>query len=353
MKKTRQSNIELLRILAICGVIVLHYNGGSCNALGHVALGSSNHWFLLGLEGLFICAVNLFILISGYYSCTTQRREPIKAIGLLLQVMAFYGAVYLLDAFRSGTFSVTDFIATTLPTNYFVVQYVALYLISPYLNLALQRLSKHQLHKMILLVVVLFSVWPTLADIGGAVRGEQFMGLNPVGLYGDDWGYTLVNFVMMYLIGAYIRLADVRVKKRYTVAAAAVYTAILALTGKYDPGTGIAWSYCNPIVIAQAVTLFLLFQQMEFSSKIVNGLAKSVFTCFLFHGYLLRKWDAATAVQHSLLYLLAHILSAVVVIYLASWVVDKIYHFLADPILKLIKKLLDYWKLDFSVWKES
>ena len=353
MKKTRQSNIELLRILAICGVIVLHYNGGSCNALGYVAAGSSNHWLLLGLEGLFACAVNLFVLISGYYSCTTQRREPIKAIGLLLQVMAFYGAVYLLDALRTGTFSITSFIAAVLPSNYFVVQYVALYLISPDINLALQQLSKKQLHKLVLLMVFLLSVWPTLSDIVGAVRGSHFMGLNPVSAYGSDWGYTLVNFVLMYVIGAYIRLADIRVKKRYTVVAAMVYTVILAVTGKYDPGTGIAWSYCNPIVIAQAVTLFLLFQQMEFSSKIVNGLAKSVFTCFLFHGYLLGKWDAATAVQHSLLYLLAHILSAVVVIYLASWVVDKIYHFLADPILKLIKKLLDYWKLDFSVWKES
>lgn len=41
MKPSGNSNIE--RILAICGVILLHYNGGACNALAAVNEGSLNH----------------------------------------------------------------------------------------------------------------------------------------------------------------------------------------------------------------------------------------------------------------------------------------------------------------------
>ncbi len=339
MNKTRQSNIELLRILAICGVIVLHYNGGSCNALGNVSQGSVNHWLLLMLEGLFICGVDVFILISGYFSCTSQRRDPLKPIGLLVQVTAFGGAFYLLNALLSGTFSISGFLIALLPANYFVVLYAALYLISPYINLALQRLSSQQLKQLLILAILLFSVWPILADLAGALRGTQFMGLNPVSAYGDDWGYTLVNFVLMYVIGAYLRLAEIRVKKRYTFPIFLVLTTLLAITGKLDPGHGIAWSYCNPLVIAQAVTIFLFFRELSLECKLINTLSTGVFTCFLFHGYILGKWDAAAAVERSPLYLLVHILSAVVIIYPISWVVDKIYHLATAPLLKLTKKL--------------
>ena len=41
MKKARESNIELLRILTICGVVMLHYNGNV--ALGLVTEGTTNY----------------------------------------------------------------------------------------------------------------------------------------------------------------------------------------------------------------------------------------------------------------------------------------------------------------------
>lgn len=54
----RDSNIELLRILTICGVVILHYNG--TQAFSFVNDNSLNYYILLFLEGLCICAVNLF-----------------------------------------------------------------------------------------------------------------------------------------------------------------------------------------------------------------------------------------------------------------------------------------------------
>lgn len=61
----RDSNIELLRIFAILGVIVLHYNNWSMGGgFSYVASGSLNSRVLWSLEGLFICAVNLFVLIT-------------------------------------------------------------------------------------------------------------------------------------------------------------------------------------------------------------------------------------------------------------------------------------------------
>ena len=62
-KRDRESNIELLRILAMIGVILLHYNNPSIGGgLSFVNNGSINYWFLNIVESLFICAVDLFIL---------------------------------------------------------------------------------------------------------------------------------------------------------------------------------------------------------------------------------------------------------------------------------------------------
>ena len=61
--KTRQSNIELLRIFAACGVVILHYNNmGIGGGFGAVSDGSMNQFILMTMEMMAICAVNLYVL---------------------------------------------------------------------------------------------------------------------------------------------------------------------------------------------------------------------------------------------------------------------------------------------------
>ena len=141
MKKTRSSNIELLRILTIFGVVVLHYNGNV--ALGLVSPGTVNHHLLLTLEILFICAVNLFVLISGYFLCQTQKRSGLKALELVIQVMTFGVAKYLVTVILGrAPFSLLTLMVSAVPNNYYVTLYVAVYLLSPYVNILLKKLSQ-------------------------------------------------------------------------------------------------------------------------------------------------------------------------------------------------------------------
>ena len=67
MKKERQSNIELLRMLAIMGVVILHYNNQYFGAAFELVQPETVNYYILSvLESLSICAVDLFILISVY-----------------------------------------------------------------------------------------------------------------------------------------------------------------------------------------------------------------------------------------------------------------------------------------------
>lgn len=328
MKKTRASNIELLRILTICGVVVLHYNG--YYGFSAAAPDSVNFHILSVLEVLFICAVNLFVLISGYFLCESTQRKAIKVIELVVQVMVMGVVKYLLSIlFDTAAFSLTGLIGAAVPNNYFVTFYLALYLLSPYINILVNKLSQKQFSVLLGLVLCLFSLWPTLLDLL-TETGFLFSGLYTTNTAGSQFGYSILNFVMMYLLGAYLKKHPVNSAPWKCGAGFAVCVALLAFVQHYFPA--IARAYSNPLVVAEAAFLFLLFQRLHFSSKLVNSLAAGTFTCFLLHDVFLPEIGIVQAVSAPAPLMIGHIILSVLLIFLACWVVWKIYHLISRPV---------------------
>ena len=103
-QSSRNSSVELLRIIAMCGVVLLHYNntviGGGLRYASGLNLSA-----LILLESLFICAVNLYILISGYFLSVSSTRKLIKPLELIVQVCIFGLLRYTLNAAIAGSFS--------------------------------------------------------------------------------------------------------------------------------------------------------------------------------------------------------------------------------------------------------
>ncbi len=349
MKKVRESNIELLRILAMLGVVVMHFNGEPGKGFEYVAQGSVNHGILLTVESGAICAVNLFMLITGYFSVTTQKRDLAKALYLVLQVSVFRVAYVLVAGLLSGSLAIRSLIGALLPVNYFVILYVAVYLLSPYLNLALQKLTDRGRLKLLLLALALLSVWPTLVELAQDVLHVELAGLSTIGLDGSGSGYTLTNFLLMYLVGAVLRLNCIRWRKGIAGAVLLSCVILLTLWCKLLPGT--AWMYCNPLVILQTMAAFLLVQNLSFTSKAVNQLASATFTCYLVHTYFLPLVDVRKAVQGSPVLLVGILLATSVGIYLISWVCSVVYSVVEKPVRALLARVLR--KIDLSVEEVS
>ena len=145
----RNSSIELLRIIIMHGVIILHYNNGEIGgALLHANPGSINWFYLFFSENLFICAVDLFIMISAYYLTDSQNRKTIKVVELIIQVIVFREAFYVMSTLlNKEPLSLKEFLINLLPVNYFVILYGVLYIISPYINILLDHLSRDALKK--------------------------------------------------------------------------------------------------------------------------------------------------------------------------------------------------------------
>lgn len=336
--KTRQSNIELLRILTICGVVVLHYNGNF--AFKHVAQGSVNQQILLALEVLFVCAVNLFVLITGYFSCATNSRRAIKPLELLVQVMLLGAAKYLASAVLSGSFSLGSLVGAMIPNNYFVFLYVTLYLVSPYINVLLDRLSERQFGWLVILSLLLFSLWPTVLDLVCAVTAHSFTGMYTTNTGGSQMGYSIINFVLMYLLGAYLRRFEGKLQWKTWQLALAELACLVALFVWQRVDAQTARSYANPLVIAKAVVVFCMFLRVRLQSGLVNILAKGAFTCFLLHDALLPFIGIPRAVDANPVVMVGHILVTVPVIFLISWAVWKVYDLVTAPVFRWLGKKL-------------
>ena len=100
-KTKRNSSIELLRIISMIGVVILHYNNASMGgALGMVLDGSPNQYYLYLIESLFVCAVNVFVMISAYFLACNQNRKLIKILELFVQVIVFNLVFYVFGVLR-------------------------------------------------------------------------------------------------------------------------------------------------------------------------------------------------------------------------------------------------------------
>lgn len=351
-KQVRNSNIELLRIIAMLCVVILHYNNPDIGGgLAGVADGGLNQAVMFFMESLCIIAVNLFLLISGFFMCTTQTRNPWKVVWLVVQVMVFSAGLYLLSVITGGTaFSLKALIFNMIPMNYFVIIYGALYFISPYLNIVLHALNKdgsRQIRTMLIVLGLVFSVWSTLVDIAGNILQISFAGLHTISLSGSQQGYSIVNFTLMYLIGGYLHLSGQQDTPAWKLMLAFIGNTLL-LTGWSIAGRIIhlplhqgAWEYCNPLVIINSILLFQFLRKLPAkTSKLINKLAEGAFTTFLLHSSFLRYFNIPKMVAGNPLVMVGHMLFTAVCIYLLCWCAYFIYNLITKPIFKWIEKKL-------------
>lgn len=345
---TRLTSIELLRILAIFGVIIQHYNLDIAvpafgRALFYVEHKTLNEIFLYFLESLSVCAVDLFVLISGYFSCTLTKRSAIKPIKLLFQVVIFNYISWIKHIILGDAIiSVGHLIKLLVPCSYFVTIYTALYFVSPFINVGLKKFNEKTFRKMIIIIFLLFSVEPCIYDFITNYTGRNFNGLCTISfLSGSGSGYTFVNFMLMYLIGAFLRNFTVQTTK-LKLCLGIIFTTILITCWQYflpDSVSAIGDAYHNPLVILNAALIFLLFRNMSLKqSLLINRLSAASFTVFLSHSLFMQYFDIKAAVARPLPLLLLHIIFTGMICYIFGYIIYVIYTFATEWLFTLITK---------------
>lgn len=275
----RQSNIECLRIIAIFLILVVHADfwalgTPSPEEIRNLPTASTTRFFI---ESVSICAVNVFIMISGWFGIHPKAKS---LFNFLFQCAFFLFGIYLVKVLATGKVSGEGIKGCflLLKWNWFIKAYLMLYIFSPILNAFVEHTGK-KTFKVILICYFLFqTVYGWCSD-------------------GVEWfkdGYSAISFMGLYLLMRYLRKFTPPISRTSSIFYLTIYFAcVLIITFLAILQTlhmipswlmfGRMYSYANPFVIIESLALFLLFTRFEFKSKAVNFIAASTFAVFLLH----------------------------------------------------------------------
>ncbi|GFI34073.1 hypothetical protein IMSAGC014_00562 [Bacteroidaceae bacterium] len=278
---TRQSNMELLRIIAMLMVLTLHatYETFRYPRAAYVSEEPLSWLGIITTGTACIGCVDIFVLITGWFGIRFKVRNILR---LVFQV-AFAVTIALL-ALTLWQGEVPAGLLSILKMYYgywFVNSYLILYLLSPVLNAFVEHCDEMDLRKF-LLTFYAFVVPASFI----------FSDLNR--------GFAAVPFIGLYLLGRYVRLymaprlsACPRSYFLYFWTGCIVLSALTLWTAGFAPQIVIgalvpmATAYTNPITIASGVALLLYFSRIHFTSRIVNWLAAGSFMAYLTHQQVL------------------------------------------------------------------
>jgi len=341
--KKRETNLELLRILAMLMVISLHYLGKG-NALAEMEdLYVSSPYFankMLAwfLEVLSYGAVNIYIMISGYFliNSVAKMEKPFK---IVVQVLFYSAGIYLvflavgkLPDYAHETFFKGIFFTPIASAHYwFASSYVFFYLLSPFAALGIRRLDEKQHRGLMIIMLLLFSrLWKILLPQSAPI---------------DDKGYGLMWFLTLFVVASYIR-RFVPVKKKHRIFYLGIYllSSILTLasffvinmiyqaTGRFEVFIKVLLEYNSPTIVVASICLFLFFRTIRipdgFLSKAILFVSPLTFGIYLIHEhYLLRDlwitfWKVEDFVKKP--YFILHYIGVVLAVFIICGLIEWI-----------------------------
>lgn len=268
--RQRQATFELLRIISMMMVLLVHADGaalGLPHPDGNIVGMTGRDVWQLAVESFAIIGVNCFTMISGYFGIRLRLRSVVSflfqcifySVGICLAVYAVKPELF------SWTGLAESCMVLTHTDLWYVPAYFGLMLLSPLLNAGAELMPRRTF----------------LGTVGGFTLFNIWCGWWWQGTF-NPTGYTLVQLIMMYLIGRAVALYIPETGARrpavlYVISFAAVFVSAMYM----EPLR--AFAYNSPAVMAATVSFFLIFRSMKFESHAVCTLAKPAFAVYLIH----------------------------------------------------------------------
>ena len=337
IKKVRESNLELLRIISMMLVLLVHYL--PLRALTTLDVLSNNPlkaFFNLEMHSIAIVCVHCFILISGFFGIRQRTQSFLSFLfQLLFWAVAGYVIAKSIDSYfmLSQSYNVTNLLGW-YKGRWFVSAYLTLYVLSPLINSFIEKSSEDELLKFILAFYAFSTIY------GYCFGSKEFA-----------TGLSAISLVGLYLIGAWLRKSNNKIvqwDKRYDLLSFVLCTLVLTFGSAFLLKVGITksiYGYLNPIVIIESMFLFQFFRKLNIGRvKWINWLAASAFSVFLSHchpflgGYCNRLWSYLNNYGG-----IIYVVISMGTIFLLSVLIDKIrmliWNALCNIVLWLSKKL--------------
>lgn len=319
-KMSRDSNFELLRIIAMLLIIGCHFT-----TYGKFDFQSG--W--LSLEALTLNVLRLggktgviiFAMITGYFALYKEFKwQKIRDLSLQTSWYAI-GLLIFMTVIVHKTLTPVKLVQGLFPllmsTYWFATAFAILLLVAPVINLAMKNFEQRE----------------TTYVLGGLIL---LMGLPVATVFQND----VTGLVLAYALGAYVRRFDLKLPKVWnvvlmfvTVTAAATMTLIFVKGAAISPFFAERRNFFvtgfNINAYALALLLFLFAKQTKIGQiKFINLIASTTFGIYLFHDNRFFKhylWE--NIVQANQLHgvdLAVRFISSVIVIFVVGMIIDFI-----------------------------
>ena len=278
--KIRNSAVELLRAVSMFMIVISHACVHSGFDLTLPGFGLNRFFVQFGVLGNL--GVDIFVLISGYFLCSkaVNFRSLLK---LLLQVWFYSLTLFLGCRVVFGHYYTAHdyhkvFFPILFQEYWFCTAYVILFLLTPFLNLAIGAMDRKMHRRLIALMLCLWSILPAMTG--------QYM-------YND----VTSQFVMLYMIGAYFRKYPTTDAFRPAAGWRRVILAVCLLVlltlvfdyfekriALFENSVSSLYARTSPVIIGCAVSMFSLAVSCKpFYSKFINNLGACAFGIYLIH----------------------------------------------------------------------
>lgn len=354
-KKVRDTNFEILRIIAMIMIVTLHYTQNSGVLNNNVQFTLQNIFFVF-LNSLCSVGVNCFVIISGYYLITSKFK--IQKILHLWGLVLFYSlGIYFFYLITNNTviekMSIIDKMYVFTPVlnvhYWFIVPYLALYTIFPFLNKMISSFNQKQLQAILIIFFVLICVINNITPLN-----QNFEAVG---------GHSILWFMFLYAVGAYIKkyVQEEKEKDKYKYLAFYIISIIIGftLTMLFTSMTKLnvlIQFFCNRVMAFNSVfafigalSLFLFFKSIHIKNITVNRcisfISKNTFAVYLIHEHQLNRkviWTTNLNIEVAGMqnYVLHYIIS-ILVIFAACIIIEELRRNIFKGILEIpmFKKL--------------
>lgn len=335
LRKNRNQGLDLLRIICMLMVICLHFFGHGGVVEGALQLWTPNWYIVQLIVGFCYVCVNCFVLISGYFLCTSSFRLT-KWVSIWVEALFYSVIIYLLLVILglvplSVSGLVKSLLVFTMRRYWFVTAYLLLLIVSPLLNHAIASMNRRSHAACCAVMFLVFSVLHNIVYIC------DFALMNN--------GSGLIGFCMMYLFAAYIR-KYVSAESISAGRAAIVYTiCICVMVGErilaywLTPAifgvpqlTSLFYPNNSITNVIGSIAFFLVFLKISsvktVISKIISFAAPVSFAAYLIHEHpmlrpVLWGWLKPYAYEQSV-WLLPYMVVCVMGIFLVGCLVEHL-----------------------------
>ena len=302
IKKERNSNLELYRIISMILIVSHHYvvnSGLRSEILSDPTSINSIYLSVFGMWGK--TGINCFMLITGYFMCTSQITVR-KFLKLIFEIEFYKIVVYAIFVLTGyGELSLKSLILNLFPVlsvdNGFTSCFLLFYLLIPFLNILISNLDKTMHGRLVLLTLFIYCILYTIPKISVT--------------------YNYVTwFSILFFIASYIRkyglLSNFSNKFwgwatmwSVLVSIVSVICISTAFNGKF--ADKMYWFVADSsafLAVVTSICSFMFFKNLNIGhSKVINTIAASTFGVLLIHANSdwMRQWlwkDTLDTVGH-------------------------------------------------------